>query len=161
MFNLQNYAEIFPGVTQMKKGVWIRQATLWMENYLKLFLQRPNLKKNLIKYGWFHFILCSIFQHLSQCSIEKGFLADLRRSLDSLNLHKKPDFDTRSFNIMKHELMKKLLNQMQIIHKTLQMNKSILSWKRHLIYNTVNSNFFCQFRDKKTKILVWILNLIF
>ena len=107
-------------VNQTCYSMWIRHATLWMKLYLKLCLQRPNLKKFKIVFN------ISRFKPMLNW---KRFLADLRRGLNSLNsnsvlLDKKPDFDTRSFNIMKHELMKKGLNQMQIIHKALKMNKS-------------------------------------
>ena len=38
-----------------------------------------------LKHGWFHLKLCSMFQDLSRRSIETGFMADLRRSSNSLN----------------------------------------------------------------------------
>ena len=52
---------------------------------------RPNLKNlsrslNLIKYGWCHIKVYSIFQDLIRRSIETGFWGDLRRGLNSLNL---------------------------------------------------------------------------
>ena len=58
------------------------------EALLEIMSAKAEFKKRLKLY--------SIFQDLSQCSIKKGCLADLRRGLNSLNSHsvlldKKPD----------------------------------------------------------------------
>jgi len=46
----------------------------------------PRLKfKTLLKYGWFHLNLYSIFQDSSHHLIETGFWADLRRGSNALN----------------------------------------------------------------------------
>ena len=49
------------------------------EALLEIMSAKAEFKKRLKLY--------SIFQDLSQCSIKKGCLADLRRGLNSLNSH--------------------------------------------------------------------------
>ena len=60
----------------LKKSVYeaeFKEFELWLEIETRL------------KYGLFHLKLYSMFQDLSRCSFETGFLADLKRGSNSLN----------------------------------------------------------------------------